>query len=69
MKNLLIISIIAIAGSMLAGDQLGWAGMDTGVKFARQNPHPIESPAARPNPSPAAQPTFLSDWLRKVLGL
>jgi hypothetical protein len=50
MAVLVAVATVA-AGVILADDHGQWQSMDTGVKFARQNPHPIESPAAAPNPS------------------
>jgi hypothetical protein len=65
---LLVAVVTVAAGVMLADDHGQWQSMDTGVKFARQNPHPIESPAAAPNPSPAWKPATSWHWLTSLFG-
>jgi hypothetical protein len=68
LMGLLVLAVSVAAGVMLADDHGQWQSMDTGVKFARQNPHPIESPAARPQPSPAWKPATSWHWLTSLFG-
>jgi hypothetical protein len=64
----LVAVVTVAAGVVLADDHGQWQSMDTGVKFARQNPHPIESPAAAPAPSPAWKPATSWHWLTSLFG-